>query len=159
MIPPRTTLTAAIQTALGAITQEDGARTNIGRLVYVGAHPVNDNELPCCVLTPGQETLAPDAGPLGHVAVAYTVSGYVNRRDSKAEEYTADPCAEFALVDAIIADVRDAIEGTGCVLASEAYSVVYQGAVPHYHEDGGEACGASLSYQITTPYIDFIPGQ
>lgn len=159
-IPARTTLTVAIVSLLEDITPDAGARTNIGRYVPVGAESVNATDLPCCALSPGQETPAPDAGPNGHVQIAYTVIGYLNRRDTQAAEHTADPDAEFALVDAIIADIRDAIEGpSGCVLSTESDGLLYQGATPLYHALGGEACGAELRYLITTPFIDYIPGQ
>lgn len=158
-IPARTTLTAAIETALEGITIALGARTDIGALVHVGLRQANEHEMPCCVLTPGQETPAPTAGHNGHVQIAYTVSGYLDRTAETAAEYVADPSAEFALVDAIIADIRDAIEGTGCVLSAESDGVLYQGATPLYHEDAGKACGAEARYLITTPYVDSIPGQ
>ena len=158
-LPARTILTDALETALKGITPDDGARTNIGRLVAVGEYQVNDTEIPCCVLLPGAETPAPNAGINGHVTVAYSVSGFLHRRESVASEYTTDPHAEFALIDAVIADIRDAIEGAWCALSEKAETLVYVGAETHYHQEGGEKCGATVRYLITTPYVDYIPGQ
>lgn len=154
-----TTLTAALRNLLNDIDTANGYRTDIGGFISVGMRDPNLNELPCCILTPAQEIPDPAAGPNGYVQIAYTVSGFVNRRDTTVHTDTNEPCAEYAIIDAIIADIRDAIEGKVCELNAVSSNLQYQGAVRHWHESGGEACGAEVRYLITTQIIDYIPGQ
>ncbi|MGB5336719.1 MAG: hypothetical protein WBN07_13940 [Woeseiaceae bacterium] len=157
--PASTTLTDALRTALSGITVANGYRLDLASTIHVGMRQINELEAPCLVLTPGNEAPGEQAGQNGHVEIQYSVSGYLNRTDETVSYYTADPDAEFALIDAIIADVRDAIEGGVCALTDEALAVAYQGARRMFHEAGGELCGAELRYLITTPWIDYLPGQ
>ena len=155
----RTVVTDALLIVVAGIMQSAGYRTSIGENVYVARENVEDAEMPCCVIIPGRDTPAEDAGPNGHVVMQYQVAGFVNLRESLVPEHTNDPGAEFAIVDAIIADLRQAIEGDGCALLDVAESVAYIDAQPIYHMRGGEVCGATLNYVIGTPHIDYLPGQ
>ena len=158
-MPARTTLTDSLVTQLKRITVVDGARTDIGKQVFIGQHPVNDNELPCCTLTPAAELPGADSRLNGDVQISYSVTGYLNRRETSVDYYPPGPGPEYVLIDAIVADIRDRIESEACAYSSAVSALVYQGATPLYHEDGGDACGAEVRYLITTPIVDYIPGQ
>lgn len=155
----RSLLTGSIVEILSAIMQMDGWRTAIGENVFVGLSNIEEQEMPCCLVLPGADTPAEDAGPNGHVVVRYQIAGFLNRRDSIVPALTDNPGDEYAQIDAVIADIREAIEGDGCALTDTAESVAYAGATPLYQQRGGEACGATLEYLITTTFIDYMPGQ
>lgn len=159
-LPAETTLIAAIETALGGIIKAAGYRTDIGYTVLVDDNRrATDEECPCCILAPGNDSPGPLAGPNGHVTISFAVGGYLNRTKATEDFYTADQSAEFALIEAIIRDIRDALEGTGCALSSVSSTVQYIGSARYYHQEGGSTCGATVNYEITTPHVDFIPGQ
>ena len=157
--PAATTLTDALKTVLATVTKANGYRLGLAGTVHVGLRQANELEAPCIVLMPGDEVPGEQSGTNGHVEIQYTVAGWLDRMDTTLDYYLTDPDAEFALVDAVIADLRDAIEGTGCVLTDEALSVSYQGARRQFHDGAGLLCGAELRYLITTPWVDYIPGQ
>jgi len=156
-LPARTTLTDALKTQLESVLRDNGSRLDLGQTVLIGRMRGNELETPCILLMPGTEAPAPDSHYLGHVQIDYTVSGYVNRLNEVATEYTADPHADWALVDAIIADLRAAVEDW-CDLSTYADGIQYQGAQPFYEEQAGELVGAELRYVITTPYTEYMPG-
>lgn len=148
----RTDLTYALRTALAGIGQDSGFNTWIGRLVHVGMRQANETETPCCVLTPGTETPVDNAEPGGSTTIEYSISGFVNRLETAIAGAPGDPHDEYAIVDAMIEDIRLAIEGDGlspCPI-NDARMVQYLGAEPIYHEAGGEFCGAVVRYGIVT---------
>jgi hypothetical protein len=53
-------------------------------------------------------------------------------------------------------DIRDAIEGAegGHCPVAGARLVVYAGTSPKYHEGGGEHCGVTVRYAISTPFTE-----
>lgn len=158
-LSPSTTLIAALKTAVESITIANGFRTDIGYKVLIdSARRASDNEVPCVLLAPGSEVLSENAGMRGHVDIQVSIGGYLDRKVATITEYTADPSAEFAIIDAVIADIRQAIEGTWCALSLVGQAIQYSGAQRLFHEEGGRSCGAEVTYIVTTPYIDFIPG-
>lgn len=155
-VPAQTSLTAALKDALSGIIRSNGSRTNIGENVYIGNESVQDLDVPCCVLLPGEENPAENSGLKGHVDIQYSIDAYVNRLDTTADDYIADPSEEFAIIDALIADIRDTVENTQCSLFGVADTIIFQRAIRYFHTSGGEISGASVRYVITTPYRDFI---
>lgn len=146
MSSQRTIVTAQIVTALGGISVANGYETNIGQLVFVRTNITNELEAPCAIVNPGTDSSAPSAGTLGNITIRYSIAGYMDRLEQII------PTAEYAIVDAIMSDIRDAIESAPCLLNGAAESIVYAGATPIYHEAAGKMLGASVSYLITTPY-------
>lgn len=157
-VPDQTTLTGAIVDLLEAIRRDNDYLTNLGQNVLVGLN-ANPSEAPCVVLSPEQETLADRGGIMGHVDISYAIAAFLNSRDEVVPEYTANPAAPFALIDAAIQDIRTAIEGSVCTLCSVSHSVQYLGANRIFPQSAGENCGAILRYSITTPFRDYMPGQ
>lgn len=141
----RTPITEAIAAALAQTILDNGAATDIGRAVYIAQQFTNEHETPCAIVTPGNETPPDDSGPNAHVYIGYTLTAYVNRHSV--------PVPEHELVDNIIDDIRNTIEGDACTFDEVADNVQYLGARPIYHEAGAEFSGAELRYMITTPHI------
>jgi len=152
----RTKLTYNLRRALQGINRDDGYETWIGRKTLVGQNRTNDTEPPCAVLTPGSEVRTEQSNPNGSVTIEYTVSAYSNRLETPIPGAPGDPHDEYAIVDAMLADIRQAIEGDGagpCPIEG-ARNLQYEGAEPIYHESGGEYCGVAARYAISTLHPD-----
>lgn len=152
----RTTLTENIRSSIAQIDVANGYATKVGTSVLVGQRQANETETPCIVLTPGAEAPADNTGASGSVVIDYTISAYSNRLETPIADMTDDPYAEHAVVDAMLADIRKAVEGDGQTLCpvGGARSIAYAGADPVYHEGGGEICGVTVRYNIATPMTD-----
>lgn len=144
--PARTTITAGLGIVLRAVTALNGYRTNIGETVIIGGErKANPDELPCCILAPGDEVRATNGDPNGSAVITYSVSAFVNRRDAEASEDRL----EWESIDAMLADIRQALEGP-CLGIDGLASINYQGAQPIYSGGISEPCGIVVRYSVTT---------
>lgn len=142
----RTQITARIAAMLATLTPYD-SRTGVGVNVRVGLRTVAAMAAPCVVLTPGPDRSVPGYGN-SLTETEYAVTAYVNRKESRYADYIADPAAEWALVDAMIADIRGLMETSDATLAALVEHIGYRSGTPAYSEDGGEIIGAEIRYSV-----------
>lgn len=142
---PRTALTRTLVAGLQTILIDGGSRTNIGASVFIGTIQPAEADAPCCVLIPGEETRSPtppDTAPKGAPQILYTISAF-DLPDGEHQPYEQ--------IDAMLADIRDVVEGAGRPMATAARTIFYESAQPIYPEAGGRLCGVEVRYRITLP--------
>lgn len=146
--PKRTELTRAIGEALMSVLRLNGYHSNVGRHVVIGGErTANPGELPCCILTPGAEVKDGSGDPMGSAVVSYSITAFANRRLAEV----AEDLLEWETIDAMLADIRTIMEGTGlCRDLVAARSITYLGADPLYSGADSEPCGVTVRYSIIT---------
>lgn len=142
----RTQITARIEAMLATLTP-DTARTGIGLNVSIGLSQLNAPEVPSVTLTPGADRAVQGYGN-SLTETEYAITAFVNRKEARYAAYTADPGAGWALVDAMIADIRQVLETPDADLEDLIELISYEGTRPAYSEEGGEIIGAELRYNI-----------
>jgi len=142
-----TAVTAAVKDRLELIRTDGGYRTDVGNLVHVAQLRGTPAEAPCIYLLPETERADKQYGAAQRER-SYSITCIVNRRDTVVHGYTANPAAEWVIVDALIADVCQAMEAAGAFSGTLVEHVQYERAEPMYHEEGGELTGVRLSYSI-----------
>lgn len=142
-----TAVTEAVVLRLALIRLSNGYRTDVGKDVRVATLRGTPTDVPCTYLLPTTEVGAKQYG-VGQRERTYKITCVLNRRDTAISGYTESPTAEWVIVDAIIADVCEALESAGSFSSSLVEQVTYEGASPAYHEEGGELTGVSLTYSI-----------
>ena len=145
--PRATALTAAVKARIELITVANGYRTEIGRRVHVGVLRGTPTDTPCSYLLPAAELGAVQYG-VAQRERTYTVTSMINGRDTAIDCYPPDPGAEWVIVDAVNADLCEAIEAAGAFDSSLVEHVTYEGSKPAYSEEGGELIGVKATYSI-----------
>lgn len=165
----RSAITARIHSMLRQITRETGSRTDLGARIFVGqAHAINATDLPCFVLTPGDESGIDREAGLVRTSVSYSIGAFFNRLDPSLQ-YLAGPeggavyekgvaaqdfDTESVLIEAAIADVRDRIESGWCPMSDLGATLTYVGAAPTYHKEGGENTSVEIRYDAIFSSIE-----
>lgn len=142
-----TAVTDAVKQLLESVLPANGFRTDVGQNVHVAQLRGTPTDLPCIYLVPEKELGARQYG-IGQREKTYKITCVVDRQQTSVAGYIADPTAEWAIVDALIADVCEALEAPGAFNSSLVENITYEGAQPGYHETGGVATGVSLTYSI-----------
>jgi len=143
----RTRITGRVKEMLETITRVGGYRTQIGEHVHVGVSAGEAEQVPSIWLTPGTDRGTVEYGNALNES-EYEILAAVNSRDTLIDGYVADPSAQWVIVDALIADVRQCMETPDATLNSLIERLRYESAEPAYREDGGELCGARIRYTI-----------
>lgn len=141
----RTQITGRIKTMLGQISVAGGYRTDIGSTVNVGLLRGNPDEVPSIFVIPGSESGAEKYGE-SLTEAKYSIVGAINRNETTVD-YT-ESSAEWAIIDAMIADIRQIMEGRDATLEGLTQGISYQGATPQYHEEAKEIVSAEVNYLV-----------
>lgn len=143
----RTQITSRIKAMLETLTRDNGYRTWIGRKVHVGLLRGAPGDAPCLYVLPGIERSAKQYGT-AQTETEYKIAAFVNRLDTVVDGFTADPHAEWAIIDAMIADIREVMETRDATMHALIESITYEGSKPSYHEEGGELTGVEAAYSV-----------
>ena len=144
-----TQITARLATALAGITVANGSQTDIGTNVIVNDERTNDTAAPCVVLLEGDEAAAPKQAGLILTAITYTVSAYVNRKNTTIPDYVPDPTAEWVIIGALLCDIRTALESRWCSLGQYRAEIEFVAARKNLSQDGGDLIGVEARYTVT----------
>ena len=143
----RTQITARIRTRLATITQDNGYRTWIGRKVNIGLLRGTPGDAPCIYVLPGIERGARQYG-IAQTETDYKIAAFCNRLEVAIDGFASDPHAEWAIIDAMIADIREVMETRDDTLQALIENITYEGSKPAYHEDGGELTAVETTYSV-----------
>ena len=142
-----TAVTEAIRDRLKLITLDNGYRTNIGRNVHVGKPHGTPTDVPCLFLLPTRELEAKQYG-VAHRERTYAITGFARARETVISGHGAGFADEWIVIDAIIADVCEALEAGAAFSDALIEHLAYDGAEPAYGEDGGDVTGVELNYAV-----------
>jgi len=138
-----TTITAALVTVLRTVTAANGYVSNVGASVRVGEVRGMATQAPACFVIPGRG--GPGEARYGEarqVIREYEVRGFASVLDHPT-------ISDYALVDTVIWDIRRAMESYEPAVDSLIQSLAYRGDRPGYREEGGNAVGAAVTYELT----------
>lgn len=142
-----TTITEAVKARLELINRDGGYSTEIGRKVFVAELRGTPTDVPCIYLLPAR-TIGSRQYGVGQRERTYTITCVVNRKEVTIDDYPTAPYSDYAIIDAMIADVTIVIESAGAFDNSLVENVTYEGDEPVFSDDGGALVGVQITYSI-----------